>query len=99
SGPETRLLQHALAEGAGSWLPRDLVLDQPDLLADGLRHVLKRNLHSRQARRAERRARLYRTQVNRLADLVWTSLPVAGRPGWLAQRYLLERLAEEVLRS
>src|SRR5207248_346077 len=98
SSPDAGLIGRGLAEGAQVWLPRDLVLEQPDLLAAGLRHARQTHLARRRLRRARRQVRASRTQVGRLADLLWTSLPVEGRPGWLSQRYVLERLHEEVLR-
>jgi hypothetical protein len=98
SSPDAGLIGRGLAEGAQVWLPRELVLEQPDLLAAGLRHARQTHLARRRLRRARRQARAARTQVGRLADLLWTSLPVEGRPGWLSQRFVLERLHEEVLR-
>src|SRR5436190_612579 len=43
-------------------------------------------------------ARQHRAQASRLTDLLWQSLPVDGKPEWLSQRFMLERLYQEVLR-
>src|SRR5262249_41611671 len=40
-----------------------------------------------------------RRHVSRLVELLWESLPVETRSRWFTQRYMMERLAEEVART
>jgi diguanylate cyclase (GGDEF)-like protein len=95
SDAEPVLLQHALAQGIRFWLPCDLVLEHPVVLAEALRRV----------QQGQRRQTDYpstddcHARIERLAELLWNALPVEGRLGWFSQRFLLERLHEEVVRS
>ena len=98
SSAEGAAIQRALAEGAQLWLPGDLILSEPALLAEGLAHALRARAGERRLRQATRHARQHRAQANRLTDLLWESLPVDGKPEWLSQRFMLERLYQEVLR-
>jgi GGDEF domain-containing protein len=99
SEEEPHLLQHALARGIHLWLPRSVVLDQPGLLAEALQHLGRAASCDPVAGSSTPDGNDWRLRVERLADLLWHSLPTEGRPGWLSQRYLLERLHEEVVRS
>jgi hypothetical protein len=98
SSSRADLIRQALARGANLWLPHDLVVAQPALLADALRHAVRCQAKMSLARHESRRLLRCRAQIARLADLIWNALPVEGRHGWLTQRYALERLQEEVLR-
>ncbi len=98
-GAQGAAIQRALAEGARLWLLRDLIVNEPALLAEGLAHALRARAEQRKLRQAQRQARLHRAQAGRLTDLLWASLPVEGKPEWLSQRFMLERLYQEVLRS
>lgn len=98
-GNEALTIQRALAEGAQLWLPRDLVVTEPALLAEGLAHALRARTGQRKARQASRNARQQRAHAGRLTDLLWAALPVDGRSEWLSQRFMLERLYQEVLLS
>ncbi len=93
------LLQHGLARGVHLWLPRDLVLQQPAVLAEALHHARRSRQHPTDTLSAADEAGDCHARIERLADLLWNALPVEGRPGWLSQRFLLERLHEEVVRS
>jgi PleD family two-component response regulator len=93
AGPEA--VRHALEGGADLWLPRAAAAAHPPLLTAGLERL---------ARQAERRRDDgplgdSRRQVDRLVGLLWQTLPADGQAPWFTQRYMLERLHEEVHRS
>lgn len=90
------LILHALANGARQWLPRSLALGHPATLDAALRHAV---LGRASAPRAADSLHDSRAQVTRLVNLLWDATPTEGRPRWFSQRYMLERLYEEVCRS
>ncbi len=92
SDPEA--VRHALAEDVHLWLPRSLVFGRPELLAAGLEHAVRCRSARQPTVDPDSRVRL-----QRLADLLWNALPWRDRPSILSQRYLLERLHEEVVRA
>jgi GGDEF domain-containing protein len=96
---DPELIFQALARGARQWLPRQTALDHPVTLDVALRHVLLGRAGAWRARRAADQLRESRAQVSRLANLLWETTPAEGRQPWFSQRYMLQRLHEEVCRS
>jgi diguanylate cyclase (GGDEF)-like protein len=93
------LVMEALIQGADHWLPRELALSCPPLLSAQLQTAaLLGDLRCRFRLAGERLADS-RKQVSRLVNLLWESSPREGRFGWFNQRYMLERLDEEVARA
>jgi diguanylate cyclase (GGDEF)-like protein len=97
--PEPEAVTAGLSAGVSQWLPRELALAHPLLLAAGLRQVRRwGELQDRHARTAEALHEC-RRQVNRLVGLLWESTPMDARTRWFTQRHMLERLQEEIARS
>jgi hypothetical protein len=99
SEPEPELIAGALRQGVGQWLPRGLALDHPPLLAAALRQGLRWDEPRRRARLAALALQECRRQVHRLVGRLWETTPDQSAPGWFSQRYVLERLQEEVVRA
>ncbi len=93
------LIAEALSQGADHWLPRDLALSCPALLAATLQTSAHLADLRRRAKRAGETLADCRGQVSRLVNLLWEVTPAEGRHGWFNQRHMLERLDEEVSRG
>jgi diguanylate cyclase (GGDEF)-like protein len=93
------LVVDALNQGADQWLPRDLALSCPPLLAATLQTAARLGDLRRSARAAGDTLAECRRQVSRLVSLLWEASPADGRHGWYSQRHMLERLDEEVART
>jgi diguanylate cyclase (GGDEF)-like protein len=99
SEPEAGVVVSALRNGARQWLPREVALNQPEILAATLRQLAQVGEIQRQARAAGEALHDSRRQVSRLVSLLWDAVPGDGRRSWFPQRHMLERLEEEVARS
>ena len=93
------LIVEALSQGADHWLPRDLALSCPALLAATLQTAAHLADLRRRAKQAGETLADCRRQVSRLVSLLWEATPAEGRHGWFNQRHMLERLDEEVVRT
>jgi len=93
------LVVDALEHGADHWLPRDLALSCPQLLAATLQTAAHLGDLRRKARIAGETLADCRRQVSRLVSLLWEAAPAEGRFGWYSQRHMLERLDEEAARA
>jgi diguanylate cyclase (GGDEF)-like protein len=93
------LVVEALNHGADHWLPRDLALSCPPLMAAMLRTAAYLGDLRRKAKQAGETLSDCRRQISRLVSLLWEVSPVEGRSGWFNQRHMLERLDEEVART
>jgi GGDEF domain-containing protein len=89
----------ALTGGASQWLPREYALRYPEVLAAALARAAEAGDCPGRERQLRRALRECRRRVDRLAGLLWEATPAEGRPPWFSQRYMLERLEEEVARS
>jgi diguanylate cyclase (GGDEF)-like protein len=96
---EPAVLAEALEGGVQLWLPRELALQHPGLLAAGLNHAAQLGEVWRYARTAGDELRQCHSQITRLVGRLWDSTPLDSRVPWLTQRYLLERLRGEVNRA
>ncbi len=99
SPPEPETIAAGLNGGADLWLPRDLALEHPLLLAAALGQALRCGDLRRRLRRGGAALDDSRRQVSRLLDLLWQSAPAEGQARWFTQRYMLERLNEEIART
>lgn len=95
---EAGVIVSALRNGARQWLPRDVALNQPEILAATLQQLAMVGEIQRQARAAGEALHDSRRQVSRLVSLLWDAVPGDGRRSWFPQRHMLERLEEEVAR-
>jgi hypothetical protein len=89
----------ALQQGVHGWLPRDIVLANPGLLAAALERLCDFGDLNIKCTAHEESLRASRRQVDRLADLLWDCFPGQASGLWLSERHILERLEEEVIRS
>jgi GGDEF domain-containing protein len=81
------------------WLPREAVERCPAVLAallDQADTIGRERRHAAQTRTALAEGEAH---VRRLLDMLWETAPAAGPSRWFSQRYLLDRLEEEVERS
>ncbi|HKB35104.1 MAG TPA: diguanylate cyclase [Gemmataceae bacterium] len=99
SEDEPDVIAQALTQGVRQWLPRPITLSSPALLAAALRRAVLDSVTAQRIRRTDDQLGECRSQVARLVNLLWDATPVEGRPRWFSQRYMLERLQEEVCRS
>ena len=93
------LVVEVLSQGADHWLPRDLAISCPALLAATLQTAAHLADLRRKARLSGETLGDYRRQVSRLVSLLWEVTPAEGRRGWFNQRHMMERLDEEVARA
>ena len=91
-------LVEAMRRGADHWLPRDLALGCPALLAATLGTAATLGDLRRQARTGGEALADCRRQVSRLVNMLWEASPAEARGGWHSQRHMLGRLDEEVAR-
>ena len=93
------LIMEALTQGADHWLPRDLALSCPALLAAQLQTAAMLGDLRRRHHQAGEALGHSQKQVSRLVSLLWEASPAEGRSGWFNQRHMLQRLDEEVARA
>jgi GGDEF domain-containing protein len=96
---QAALVAHALGHGVGHWLPRFLVRHHPLVLAAALDRTAQLSDLRRRTRQVGTALQESRRQVDRLAGLLWRTLPSDGQVRWLTQRGMMERLQEEVSRA
>jgi GGDEF domain-containing protein len=90
---------HALANGVHQWLPPALALEHPAVLAAALDQAAGIGDLRKRGRRLRAAFQESRRQVDRLAGLLWRTLPGDGATRWLTQRHVMERFQEEVSRA
>jgi diguanylate cyclase (GGDEF)-like protein len=99
STPAAERITAALDSGVNQWLPRQLVLDHPPLLAAALRQASRWGGLHRRIRGAVDGLQECRRQVSRLVAMLWESTPLEANARWFTQRHMLERLQEEIARA
>jgi diguanylate cyclase (GGDEF)-like protein len=97
--PSPELVLNAFRHGAHQWLPRDLASAHPAVLEAALEQAARFAELRRRVRAADELLQETRGRVDRLASLLWESAPGTGPLHWFNQRYMLERLDEEVARA
>jgi GGDEF domain-containing protein len=97
--PDPEVLLGALRQGVHPWLPRDLALGHAALLAAALDQATRVGELRRRAGTAEEALRECQRRASRLMTLLWEATPGEARGRWFTQRYMLERLEEEVARA
>lgn len=80
------------------WMPTDALLSCPNLLGALLNQAETLGRQRRRADLAEQDRREVSVRADRLMNMLWETAPIEGRPHWFTQRYMLERLDEEVER-
>src|SRR5206468_572032 len=89
----------AYSHGVSVWLPRELALHDPQLLAVALARAARICELQHECRRVEEALQQSRKQIDRLVRLLWRTLPLDADRRWFSQRHMLERLQEEVERA
>jgi diguanylate cyclase (GGDEF)-like protein len=95
--PET--VARVLEEGADYWMPREVALRHPRVLAVMLQQAAEFAELLRHGQETAEALNDCRRQVGRLVSLLWEAVPGDGRARWFSQRHMLERLEEEVARA
>jgi GGDEF domain-containing protein len=96
---EPGMVSYALEHGASQWLPFNLALHHPLLLAGALNQLAQSaDLHRRIA---QMNTKLHesRRHIDRLVGVLWRCLPADSERHWFGHRHMLERLHEEVSRA
>lgn len=97
-GPSAENFAHAYQFGVAACLPRDLALGHPPLLATALDQAIRTAQTRNGYREAKDRLSQARRHVDRLVNIIWRSSAMTSEVQWFSQRYMLERLHEEVAR-
>jgi diguanylate cyclase (GGDEF)-like protein len=95
----TETIVTALRQGIHYWLPRELALHHVPVLAAMLRQATEFGDEKRRGREVSAALEDSRRQVSRLVNLLWEAVPSKGETRWFTQRYMLERLEEEMIRT
>lgn len=96
--PTPDILRGMEGQGAYSWLPRGLALAHPELLHTSLLQLARQSELQHHLWQAGAALTECRQRVDRLVTRLWECSPTDGKLSWLSQRYMLERLQEEVSR-
>lgn len=100
SAAVSETVTRAYRHGVHVWLPRDLALADPALLAAALDRAAQLGETEGKLLRTTEQLTQARRHVDRLVGLIWRSAPGADhQPHLFSQRYMLERLEEELARS
>lgn len=99
TSPDSDLIARALEAGVQQWLPRDLALQSPAVLAAALGQSARLADVWRASVVAGKELRESRRQVGRLVNRLWEVAHTGAGVRWHSQRYLLERLQEEIGRA
>jgi GGDEF domain-containing protein len=81
------------------WLPGEIARHHPQVLAVMLKQAAEFGDLQRRGQKTSDALEDCRRQVTRLVNLLWEAVPGEGRVRWFTQRYMLERLEEEVSRA
>jgi diguanylate cyclase (GGDEF)-like protein len=92
-------LADAWRRGVHYWLPREVARRHAPVLAVMLRQAAEFADLQRRGQETNEALEDARRQVSRLVNLLWETVPGEGRARWFTQRYMLERLEEEVVRT
>jgi GGDEF domain-containing protein len=82
-----------------AWLPRDLALRHPELVRAAVHQAAQLGRLREELARARAALDECRRRIERLAGRLWECSPADGAPPWYSERYMLERLSEEVARA
>jgi GGDEF domain-containing protein len=99
AGPDPAVLADVFDHGVSQWLPRELALSRPALLAAVLNRAAGHGDFRRNNRRLGEALQECRRQVRRLVTLLWGLSPIETHGRWFTQRHMMERLQEEIART
>jgi diguanylate cyclase (GGDEF)-like protein len=99
SRTEAETVAYALRRGVAQWLPRELALQRPEVLAAALERADRLGSLQRRHQQAAVDLAECRQQVHRLVGLLWQSSPADAHTQWFTQRHMMDRLHEEMARA
>lgn len=99
SDPVAERIAAAMEHGVRQWLPRDMALGCPRLLAATLEQATDWAALRRRVHLAAESLQECRRQVHRVVNLLWEAAPVEAQHRWFTQGYMMERLQEECTRT
>lgn len=80
------------------WLPLEAARQHPELFEAALTEAVWRGEERRRAAMTKAQLRESFGRIDRLLGLLWEAAPGEGPTRWFSQRYMMERLDEEVAR-
>ena len=92
-------LSQAFDLGICQWLPQELAQKHPLLLESAIEQAIRMKEPLQKMQEIQRELIECRRQTTRLASMLWQVTPGNDKPHWYSQRYMLERLEEEVSRT
>ncbi len=98
AGSSAQHLQKAYELGAHVCLPRQMALEHPPLLVTAMSQAIKSAELRLSCRKAKERLAETRLHVDRLVNMIWRTTSRQADVQWFSQRYMLERLSEELAR-
>jgi PleD family two-component response regulator len=98
AGEEPATIVDVIDRGIVQWLPRDLAVRHPGVLAALLNQAAARGDLRRSNRLLGESLQECRRQVRRLVTLLWGLSPIETHARWFTQRHMMERLQEEIAR-
>lgn len=98
SAVQADLVTEGLRHGT-LWMPLEIAREHPLLLRALLTQAMDLGQERQLCRHAALQLRHCNARVDRLLGLLWEAVPGEGPTRWYSQRYMLERLDEEVSRS
>jgi diguanylate cyclase (GGDEF)-like protein len=99
AGSSSEMLRKAYEQGATICLPRQMVLEQPMLLVTAIEHARQAANLRQEQRVTKERLHETRQHVDRLINMIWRTTPRQAEVHWFSQRYMMERLTEELSRA
>lgn len=98
-GPHPERYARAYELGVTLCLPRDMALEHPTMLAAGLVQAMSIGEMRFGYQHVQEQLAQSRRHMDRLVNMLWRSVPRADDQQWFPQRYILERLSEELART
>ena len=99
AGPSPEKLTQVYEQGVTHCVQRDMALVHPPLLAAVMNRALQTGELSNLWERTKEQLSESRQHVDRLVNLIWRMSPRQADQQWYSQRYMLERLQEELARA
>jgi GGDEF domain-containing protein len=98
AGSSAPHFQKAYELGAHVCLPRQMALEHPPLLATAMAQALKTGDMHLRYKKARECLTQTRQHIDRLVNMIWRTTSRQADVPWFSQRYMLERLGEELAR-
>jgi diguanylate cyclase (GGDEF)-like protein len=99
AGSSPEIFQKAYEQGASVCLPRQMVMEHPLLLVTALEQAFSISALRQSQRQCKNRLIETRQHVDRLVNMIWRTTQRRAEIHWFSQRYMMERLSEELARA